>query len=54
MDDIDAADREEPLACADYVEDQYRHYREKVGWVLLGSCILYMYACKWMEEGTER
>lgn len=29
VDDIDAADRAEPLACVDYVEDQYRHYREK-------------------------
>lgn len=29
VDDIDAADRVEPLACVDYVEDQYRHYREK-------------------------
>ena len=29
VDDIDVADRAEPLACVDYVEDQYRHYREK-------------------------
>ena len=29
LDDVDAADANNPLACVEYVEDQYQHYREK-------------------------
>ena len=29
MDDIDQADADDPLACTEYVNEQYEHYREK-------------------------
>jgi hypothetical protein len=29
VDDIDALDRDQPAACVEYVEEQYKYYREK-------------------------